>query len=222
MHSPDPPVMPGLQRSPSATLSSPTVAASTSNDRNTLPIYIPPPLPTYPTDNAFSLHVDTFSRADRWNTLALYPYAADLSSSPSYTSKIRRRHYSVGSYYDNKTTTVTLHPVHPFYLLGSAPVSPLSRPIVTATTTTTSDAHYLRRHHSPVSYNNASFSALRRITPFFDPYAYGGNSDYQRSSTWYRDDHHYETIPPVEPAVSVRTRSPSARTKVNHALRSLL
>ena len=201
MHSPDPLVIPALQRSSSPDLPSPTATAAASiNDHHTLPIYIPPPLSTYPTDNAFSLHVDTFPRADRWHTLAPYPYAADLSSSPSYTSKIRRRHYSVGSYYDNKTTTVTLHPVHPFYLLGSAPVSPLSRPIVTSAT---SDAHYRLRHHSPVSYNSTSFSALRRINPFLDPYAYGTNSDYQRSSNWYADDHHYETISPVAPAVSV-------------------
>ena len=64
-----------------------------------------------------------------------------LSAMPSYTSKIRQRHFSVGSYYDNKKTVVTLHPIHPIYLLGSTSISPLNRPSSVAL----NEIHYLRR-----------------------------------------------------------------------------
>ena len=105
----------------------------------------------------------------------------DLTSPSGYTSKIRHRHYSVGSYYDNKTTTVTVHPTHAFYFLGSAPVSPLSR-----TSTTSSESHYHIQHHthqSPLSYDNVSLNALRRVNPFLDSnYDHRQPTDYRSSS----------------------------------------
>ena len=146
-----------------------------TQDHNTLPIYIPSSFPTS-TEQSSTLHVDTLysPTINKWNT-STYRYS-DLFSSPSsvsYTSKIRQRHYSVGSYYDYRTTTVTLHPSHTFYLLGSAPVSP---------------------HHSPVSYGNVTLNALRRVNPFLDTITLKLNNDYRRSSSLTRNDYH-RTIP---------------------------
>ena len=163
----------------------------TKHDRNTLPIYILSSLPTS-TEQSLTLRIDTSYNPtiNKWNT-STYRYS-DLfsSSSPvSYTSKIRQRNYSVGSYYDYKTTTVTLHPSHAFYLLGSAPVSPLSR-----TSATSNDLNYHLHHHSPVSYGNVTLNTLRRVNPFLDTITLKSNNDYRRSSSLTRDDYH-RTIP---------------------------
>ena len=127
-----------------------------------MPIYILPPL--YTTSESYetpsSLHIDTNNNFEKLDSF-IHQFSA-LTSPSAYTSQIRHRHYSVGSYYDHKTTTVTVHPTHPYYFLGSAPVSPLNR--TSTTTTTTTDLHY----HSPLSYDNVSTNALRRVNPFFD------------------------------------------------------
>jgi hypothetical protein len=156
-----------------------------TNDTNTLPIYYLPPPPLYTSSSSSSsLRIDT----------SMNPYKLDLStslSSPSsYTPKIRNRHFSVGSYYDNKTTTVTMHPNHTLYIIGSAPVSPLSR-----ASTTSSESHYHLHHHSPVSYGNIPLNALRRVNPFLETNSYTSNYEYQRSSSLNRDDDHQRTFP---------------------------
>jgi hypothetical protein len=172
---------------------------TTINDTNTLPIYILPPLYTT-IDKSSTLHIDTT------NNPSNYQYSdLSTSSSPSYTSKIRHRHYSVGSYYDNKTTTVTLHPNHTLYIIGSAPVSPISR-----TSTTSSESHYHMHHQSPVSYGNATFNALRRINPFLETNTFISNNEYSRSSSLNRDEN-YRKISQTEP-IPVITQSISSRS----------
>ena len=113
------------------------------------------------------LRVDTSHSSPQW-TFFTHTAANLADTLPSYTSKIRQRHFSVGSYYDNRMTTITLHPTHPYYLLGSAPVSPLNRP---SPSTTCADLSNRRRHQSPISYGTATFNALRRVNPFFDTYS---------------------------------------------------
>jgi hypothetical protein len=154
-----------------------SLTKQSNNDTNTLPIYILPP-PLY-ASTSNSLRIDTSTNP--------YPYKLDLStsSSPSsYTSKIRNRHYSVGSYYDNKTTTVTITPNNTLYIIGSAPVSPLSR-----TSTTSSESHYHLHHHSPVAYGNMTLNALRRVNPFLETNTYVSNYEHQRSPSLNKDDH---------------------------------
>ncbi|CAF1156252.1 unnamed protein product [Rotaria sordida] len=133
-----------------------------STNNNVLPIYILPPLYTTSTINepSLSLHINTNNNnIQKWNS-SITQYS-DLSSPLVYTPKIRHRQYSVGSYYDNKTTAVNLNPN---YFLGSAPVSPLSR-----TSTTSSESHYhIHQHHSPTSYDNISLNALRHVNPFLE------------------------------------------------------
>jgi hypothetical protein len=109
----------------------------------------------------------------------------DLSSPAFYTSQIRHRHYSVGSYYDHKNTS-SLHPHRTLYLLGSAPVSPLSR-----ASTTSSESHYHVHHHSPLSSDNISLNALRRVNPFLESNIHPSsisNYDYKRPSSLHRDE----------------------------------
>jgi len=153
-----------------------SISTVTTNDNNILPIYILPPLYTTTKltsdEPSSSLHIDTndnFQKLDSF--INQFP---DLTS-PSYTSKIRHRHYSVGSYYDNKTTTVTIHPNHPYYFLGSAPVSPLNR-----TSSINNESHYHIRHQSPITYDDVSSNALRRVNPFFE------SNDDSKQSTDYR------------------------------------
>lgn len=162
----------------------------TRNDQNTLPIYILPPL--YPTtEKSSALHVNTSTNSSLYQSGSYsHPYD-NLTSPSSYTSKIRHRHICVGSYYDNKTTTVAIHPNHTLYILGSAPVSPLSR-------TSASETHY----HSPISYGNLTFNALRRVNPFLETNTMLSNYDYQRSPSLYRDDYqrttYYQPITPIQ------------------------
>lgn len=109
-----------------------------------------------------SLRVDTSNSTPDW-TFFSYPSSSLSHTFTTYTPKIRQRHFSVGSYYDHRSSAVSLHPTHPLYLLTSAPVSPL--------TSTSTDLTYRRRHPSPISYGAATFSALRRVNPFFDNYS---------------------------------------------------
>ncbi|CAF4408939.1 unnamed protein product, partial [Rotaria magnacalcarata] len=91
-------------------------------------INIPPPPMYTSAQKSSSLHIDISTYPSIHNyELSTHQYSdVALSSSPSsYTPKIRHRHISVGSYYDNKTTTVAIHPNHTLYIVGSAPVSPL-------------------------------------------------------------------------------------------------
>ncbi|CAF1582382.1 unnamed protein product [Adineta steineri] len=154
-----------------------------TTDNNVIPIYILPPLYTtsQSDEHSTSLHIDTSDNLEKWNTVI--HHFSDLSSPSAYTSKIRHRHYSVGSYYDHKTTTVTLHPNHSMYFLGSAPVSPLSR-----TSTTSSESHYHIHHYpSPISYDNVSLNALRRVNPFLDTNTYSpsvSNYNYRRTTEY--------------------------------------
>jgi hypothetical protein len=170
----------------------PLLPKESTNYTHTLPIYIPPPL--YKTvEDPSTLHIDTNTNPSsyRWDSSRHHYSDFSTSSSPSsYTSKIRHRHYSVGSYYDNKTTTVALHPNHTLYIIGSAPVSPISR-----TSTTSSESHYHMHHHSPVSYGNVTVNALRRVNPFLETNTFVSNYEYPRSSSLNRDDL-YRTISP--------------------------
>lgn len=155
---------------PSASLPSTTTVA---HDNNILPIYILPPLftttpmtTTTTTTESLppsSLRIDTNNNFQKWDSfIHQFP---DLASPSGYTSKIRHRHYSVGSYYDHKTPPKTIYPNHTYYYLGSAPVSPLSR-----TSTSDNESHYqLRSYHSPLIYDNVSLNALRRVNPFLEP-----------------------------------------------------
>ena len=162
-------------------------------------MYIPSPSANATSTPSPYLHVDTSNPAPEWSFFSS-PYS-DLAYSSSYTSKIRQRHISVGSYYDNKTTTVTLHPTHPLYLLGSAPVSPRNRP----GTLTANEFHYTRRHHSPISTGAATYNALRRVNPFFDNNVYASNDEHRRSSSLHRDAFRSTPIKPVEtPIANVR------------------
>ena len=160
----------------------PSKPTEINSSPNTLPIYILPPL-FAAAEKSPSLHIDTSNHSHmyKWDSSVNQYSDFSTSSSPlSYTSKIRNRHYSVGSYYDNKTTTVALHSNNTLYILGSAPASPLSR-----TSTTSSDSHY----HSPVSYGNLTLNALRRVNPFLDTHY-----EYKRSSSLNRADQ-YQTMP---------------------------
>lgn len=189
----------------------------TSNDHQILPIYILPPVyTTTTTGNSSTLRIDTNTNPStyRWNS-SLHHYSdySTLSSpSSSYTSKIRQRHYSVGSYYDNKTTTVAIHPNNTLYIIGSAPVSPISR-----TSTASSETHYHILHHSPVSYGSVAFNALRRINPFLEPTTFTSNYDYPSISPSIDRNDHYRVTSPVPmssqplfepPVVPARTISP--------------
>ncbi|CAF3569819.1 unnamed protein product [Rotaria sordida] len=163
------------------------------NEHNTLPTYNLPKFYTT-TEKSSSIHIDTSNNKNMYNWESSnhhYPNLS-ISSSPSspYTSKIRHRHYSVGSYYDNKTTTVTLYPNHTLYLLGSAPVSPLNR-----TSTTTCESHYhLHHHHSPLSYGTMPLNTYRRINPYTETNTLISNSEYQPlSSTSIDKNEHYQT-----------------------------
>ncbi len=160
-------------------------STTTANDNNILPIYILPPLFTTSTSveppsssPSSSLQIETNNNFQKWDSfIHRFP---DLTSPSSYTSKIRHRHYSVGSYYDHKTTTVNVHSNHPYYFLGSAPVSPLNR-----VSTTSNESHY--HHHSPMIYDNVSLNALRRVNPFFESTTYSNfdsnrTTDYRSSS----------------------------------------
>jgi hypothetical protein len=174
------------------------IPASTE-ESYTLPVYIPSPSANQTSTPSSYLRVDTSSPPSQWSFFSA-PYS-DLAYSSSYTSKIRQRHISVGSYYDNKTTTVTLHPSHPLYLLGGTTVSPLSRP----GTHTKGEFHYPRRHHSPISTGTATYNALRRVNPFFDNNVYASNDEHRRSSSLHRDTFRSTAITPVDtPLASVR------------------
>lgn len=159
-------------------------------------MYVPSSSANNTSTSSPSLRVDTSSPAPEWSFFSS-PYS-DLAYSSSYTSKIRQRHISVGSYYDNKTTTVTLHPTHPLYLLGSAPVSPRNRPGAL----TTNEFHYTRRHHSPISTGAATYNALRRVNPFFDNNVYASNDEHRRSSSLHRDAFRSTPITPVETSIA--------------------
>ncbi|CAF0981224.1 unnamed protein product [Adineta ricciae] len=155
----------------------------TTENHNILPIYILPPLFTTSKseEHPTSLHIDTSDQFEKWDSV-INKYS-DLTSPSSYTSKIRHRHYSVGSYYDHKTPAVTVRPNHSMYFLGSAPVSPLSR-----TSTTSSESYYHAHHYpSPISYDNAPISALRRVNPFLDSNTYAPftfNYNYRRTTEY--------------------------------------
>ncbi|CAF2399841.1 unnamed protein product [Rotaria sp. Silwood2] len=173
----------------------------------TSPSYILPPIYTT-TEKSSSLHIDTSNDTNsyKWES-SNYQYPnLSLSSSPSsYTSKIRHRHYSVGSYYDNKTTTVTLHPNHTLYLLGSAPVSPLNR-----TSTTTCESHYHLHHHSPLSYGTIPLNTFRRVTPYIETNTtLTSNSEYQQSSSLNKTDHNRTIIQPMEQTTIPTTQTVS-------------
>lgn len=180
-----------------------TAATTTTNEMTTLPIYIPPPLFTL-TEKSPTLRIDTNtnpSNTYKWDS-SLYQYSSpSTSSSPSsYTSKIRHRHYSVGSYYDNKTTTVALDPNHTLYIIGSAPVSPISR-----SSTTSSESHYrIHHHHSPISYGNVPYNALRHVNPFLETNTFITNYEHTRSSSLNRDEN-YRTIPSSNPIILPQT-----------------
>ncbi|CAM4899131.1 unnamed protein product [Rotaria socialis] len=169
------------------------------SELKTLPINIPPSPMYTSTQKSSSLHTDISTYPSIHNyELSTHQYSDfALSSSPSsYTPKIRHRHISVGSYYDNKTTTVAIHPNHTLYILGSAPVSPLSR-------TAACETHY----HSPISYGNASLNTLRRMTPYFETNTLLQNYDYQQTlSSSNRDDQRKPaTVPSMEQTQSVFT-----------------
>ena len=142
---------------------------------------IPPLYTTTPYRDAPSptLHIDTDEQIQKWDTVVCqWP---DLTSPSLYTSKIRHRHYSVGSYYDYKTTTVALHLNQTLYLLGSAPVSPLSR-----ASTTSNDSFYQQhqQHASPICYDAISLNALRRAHPFLDSRIHSSSiANYDHSRT---------------------------------------
>ena len=181
---------------------------SKTTDNNILPIYILPPLftttPTLISDEpSSSLHIDTNNNFQKFDSF-IHQFS-DLTSPSSYTSKIRHRHYSVGSYYDNKTTTVTLNPNHTFYYLGSAPVSPLSR-----ASTTSSESHYHIHHHSPITYDNISSNALRRVNPFFQ-----SNNDSKRSTDYRSSSLNREEKTRVVTYTSPKTTSKSVERPIS-------
>ncbi|CAF0889965.1 unnamed protein product, partial [Didymodactylos carnosus] len=154
---------------------------SSKND-NILPIYIAYSLPPlFSTQAPTALSVDTstttnnslkpsyllpsmmespqYCNLKKWDSLINNIDELSSTSSPSsYTSKIRHRQYSVGSYYDHKSTTTATHHHHTC-LLGSAPVSPIGRNDILNT--------FVVRH-SPVSLGSAALSALRRMNPFME------------------------------------------------------
>ncbi|CAF2179940.1 unnamed protein product [Rotaria magnacalcarata] len=169
------------------------------SEQKTLPINIPPPPMYTSAQKSSSLHIDISTYPSIHNyELSTHQYSDfALSSSPSsYTPKIRHRHISVGSYYDNKTTTVAIHPNHTLYIVGSAPASPLSRTLACET-------HY----HSPISYGNASLNTLRRMTPYCETNTPLQNYDYQQIlSSSNRDDQRKSvTVPSMEQTQSVFT-----------------
>lgn len=158
--------------------------ATATNDNTVLPIYILPPLyTTTSTEQTPSLHINTNDNIPKpESSLAQY---SELTSPINYTPKIRHRQYSVGSYYDHKTTTV---PLTPNYFLGSAPVSPLSR-----VSTASNESHYhIHQHHSPTTYDNISMNSLRRVNPVFESNRYTSyipaSSNESYSSTLYKEE----------------------------------
>ena len=127
-----------------------------------------------------SLHIDTNNNFQKWDSfIHQFP---DFASPSGYTSKIRHRHYSVGSYYDHKTPPKTIYPNHTYHYLGSAPVSPLSR-----TSTSDNESHYhLHSYHSPLIYDNVSLNALRRVNPFLEPPSTAYSNIDHRRTNYYR------------------------------------
>jgi hypothetical protein len=188
---------------------------SKTTDNNILPIYILPPLFTTTTTalisdepSSSSLHIDTNNNFEKLDSF-IHQFS-DLTSPSSYTSKIRHRHYSVGSYYDNKTTTVTLHPNHPFYFLSSAPVSPLSR-----ASTTSSESHYHIHHHSPITYDNISSNALRRVNPFLQ----SNNNDSKQSTDYRSSSLNREEKTRIVTYTSPKTTSKSVEKSIQVSLK---
>ncbi|CAF0782207.1 unnamed protein product [Adineta ricciae] len=190
-------------------------SSNTNIDENTtLPIYISPPINTTTTptttaaDKTSSLRIDTSSNpfASQWDSYnRRYP---DLISPTSYTPKIRHRNFSVGSYYDNKTTTVAVHQNHTFFILGSAPVSPLSR-----TSAPSNESLYYVQHHSPIGFENVPYNALRRINPFLETTDYISRSDYRRSPSLTRDDPYRTTT------ITSHSQQQTATTPSNESIR---
>jgi hypothetical protein len=171
------------QQGESKAIKADSLSSQASNERNTSPNYIRPSVATTDAENASSLHVDTSNNpfASQWDSYnRRYP---DLISPSSYTPKIRHRHFSVGSYYDNKTTTVAIHPNHTFFILGSAPVSPLGR-----ISTANSDSSYYVQHHSPLVYETIAYNTLRRVSPYVDSNDYVSPYEYTRPSSLTRDE----------------------------------
>jgi hypothetical protein len=163
-----------LENEKQTSSSSSPLKTTITTDNNILPIYILPPLFTTSKSEepSSSLHIETNDNFQKWDSFV--NQFSGLTSPSAYTSQIRHRHFSVGSYYDNKTTTVALHPNHVHYILGSAPVSPLSR-----ASTTSSESHYRHHHHSPITYDNISVNALRRVNPFLE-----SNPDYTQTTNY--------------------------------------
>ncbi|CAF2829261.1 unnamed protein product [Rotaria sp. Silwood2] len=180
-----------------------------NNNNNVLPIYILPPLYTTSTTNepssSSSLHINTNEYFQKWDSSNTQ--YSELSSPLVYTPKIRHRQYSVGSYYDNKTTAVTLNPN---YFLGSAPVSPLSR-----ASTTSSESHYhIHPHHSPTSYDNVSLNALRRVNPFFESNTYSSSSTTTTNDHRQTIDSHLSSLNTDEKThITISTTSPKITLK---------
>ncbi len=178
------------------------------NDTNTLPVYILPPLYTTTATAAAAAEKSSTLRIDTATNPSRYQYTnLSTSSSPSsYTSKIRHRHYSVGSYYDNKTTTVAMHPNHhTLYIIGSAPVSPINR----TSTTTSNESHY----HSPVSYGNVTLNTLRHVNPFLETNPFLPNYERSLSSPLNREEYS-TTIYRIEPTSVTPPSIPSPSSPI--------
>ena len=168
-------------------------SSSVNSEATTLPIYMLPPLYTTSgmkntgssmvSTSPATLHIETGDEhLQKWDALI-----SQLTSPSLYTSKIRHRHYSVGSYYDHKSGNVPLHSNHTLYLLGSAPVSPLSR-----ASTTSNDSHY---HNSPIS-----LTPLRRINPFID-----ANYDQHQSSIRRNEATRMTTRTYISPPLNIKS-----------------
>jgi hypothetical protein len=204
----DSPVINNIQQTSIIQIEKQPSSPSKINDNNILPIYILPPLFTTTTttlisdEPSSSLHIDTNNSFQKFDSF-IHQFS-DLTSPSSYTSKIRHRHYSVGSYYDNKTTTVTLHPNNTFYFLGSAPVSPLSR-----ASTTSNESHYHIHHHSPITYDNISSNALRRVNPFVQ-----SNNDTKRSTDYRSSSLNREEKTRVVTYISPKSTSKSVERPI--------
>ena len=198
--------------------SKPTVS---TNETSILPIYMIPPLYTttpYRDSPSPTLHIDTEEHFQKWDTMVRqWP---DLTSPSLYTSKIRHRHYSVGSYYDYKTTTVALHSNHTLYLLGSAPVSPLSR-----ASTASSDSFYQQQQHpTPICYDAISLNALRRAHPFLDSRIHSSSSSIanydhsrtidDRASTFSRENTDSTSMKSVSPKRALKRPATTATATV--------
>lgn len=163
------------------------------------------------------MHIDTNNNFQKWDSfIHQFP---DFASPTGYTSKIRHRHYSVGSYYDHKTTTVTVNPNHTYYFLGSAPVSPLSR-----ASTTDSESHYHLHHpyQSPMIYDNVSVNALRRVNPFLESNTYA-NFDSRQTTNYRSSSVNYEERTRVVTYTSpnLTSRSVERTIPVSNAIREI-